>query len=125
MWKKYNPNPKKKHVGDCTVRAITKATGESWEKAFVGICLQGFLSCDMPSNNGVWGAYLRRRGFKRRMLHEDCPDCYTVKDFCRDHPNGTYVVAVDKHVLCVVDGDTYDSWDSTEETVIFYFERNE
>ena len=25
MWKKYNPNPKGACVGDCTVRAISKA----------------------------------------------------------------------------------------------------
>ena len=31
MWKKYNPNPKGACVGDCTVRAISKALNQSWE----------------------------------------------------------------------------------------------
>ncbi len=121
-WKMHNPNPKGKHVGDCTVRAITCATGESWEQAYTGICLQGFLMCDMPSNNGVWGAFLRKKGFKRRMLPDNCPDCYTVEDFCKDHPQGTFVVAVSGHVLCVKDGDAYDSWNSLSENPIYYFE---
>lgn len=30
LWKTYNPNPCGCRVGDCTVRAICKATGESW-----------------------------------------------------------------------------------------------
>ena len=124
-WIKHNPNPAGKHVGDCTIRAITRATGESWEEAYCGITLQGFIMCDMPSNNGVWGAYLRKKGFIRKMLPNDCPDCYTVEDFCKDHPRGTYVVAVSGHVLTVVDGDRYDSWDSGEENPIYYFERNE
>lgn len=124
-WVKWNPNPMEKHVGDCTIRAITKATGESWESAYCGIALQGFLMCDMPSNNGVWGAYLRKKGFVRHMLPNNCPDCYTVEDFCADYPKGTYVVAVSSHVLTVVDGDYHDSWDSGKENPIYYFEREE
>ena len=124
-WIKHNPNPSGRHVGDCTVRAITRATGESWEEAYTGIALQGFIMCDMPSNNGVWGAYLRKRGFRRRMLSDNCPECYTVEDFCKDHPKGTYIVAVHGHVLTVVDGDRYDSWDSGSEIPIYYFEREE
>lgn len=124
-WIRYNPNPAGKHVGDCAIRAVTKAIGESWEDAYCGILIHGFAMCDMPSNNGVWGAYLRKKGFARKMLSNECPDCYTVKDFCVDHPQGTYVVAVSGHVLTIVDGDYYDSWDSGNESPIYYFERNE
>ncbi len=114
-----------KHVGDCTVRAISKATGDKWHKTYCGICLQGFLMSDMPSNNGVWGAYLRKKGFKRKMLDNSCPDCYTVEDFCKDHPKGIFVVAVNSHVLTVVNGDAHDSWNSLAENPIYYFERED
>ncbi len=125
MWKMHNPNPNGKHVGDCTVRAITKATGKSWEDAYSGIAVQGLMMFDMPSNNGVWGAYLRRQGFRRKMLPDSCPDDYNVEDFCKDHPKGTFVVAVNGHVLTVENGDFFDSWDSSRENVIYYFEREE
>lgn len=125
MLKNHNPNPRGKHVGDCTVRAITRATGEDWYEAYFGICIQGALMCDMPSNNSVWGAYLKSKGFRRKLLPDDVPDDYTVSDFCRDHPKGTYVVAVHNHVLTVVDGDHYDSWQSERENPIYYFEREE
>lgn len=122
-WKVHNPNPAGRHVGDCTVRAITKATGQTWEEAYVGICIQGFLMCDMPSNNAVWGSYIRRKGFKKKAIPDECPDDYTVEDFCKDHPNGTFIVAVNGHVLTVENGDLFDSWDSSREIVIYYFER--
>ena len=125
MWIKWNPNPLAKHVGDCTVRAITKATGDCWEDIYCGITLFGFIMCDIPSSNAVWGAYLKKRGFKRRMLPNECPDCYTVEDFCEEHPLGTFVVAVNNHVLTVIDGNYYDSWDSGNENPIYYFEREE
>lgn len=31
----FNPNPEGKQVGDCTVRAIAKATGKSWDSGNV------------------------------------------------------------------------------------------
>lgn len=121
MWVYFNPNPTGKHVGDCSVRAVSKATGEDWETAYCGIVLQGMLNKNMPSSNAVWGSYLRRKGFKRKMIPDECPDCYTVEQFCIDHPEGMYVVAVPNHVLTVYNGDYYDAWDSGKETPIFYY----
>ena len=48
---------------------------------------------------------------------------YTVEDFCIDHPHGVYVLGCDGHVLTVVDGLYYDSWDSGGEVPIYYWER--
>jgi hypothetical protein len=74
----------------------------------------------MPSANHVWGKYLRDQGFHRYLIDED-KDNYTVEDFCRDHPSGTYILAIDGHVLCAVDGIYYDSWDSGQEIPIYYW----
>lgn len=125
MHRLYNPNPQEARVGDCTVRAIARATGKTWQQTYIGICLEGYCMGDMPSANHVWGAYLRRMGFVRRMLPDDCPDCYTVADFCRDHPEGTYVLAISGHVVCVQDGDYYDTWDSGDQIPVYYWTREE
>lgn len=125
MYVRINANPSGKQVGDCVVRAVSAALGIDWYDTYVGIALEGFILCDMPSANHVWGAYLRRRGFVRRALPESCPDCYTVADFCRDHPRGTYILAIDGHVVCARDGDYFDSWDSGNEIPIYYWERKE
>lgn len=124
-WVEWNPNPHGKRVGDCTVRAVAKGTGESWEDAYSGMALEGFLLSDMPSANNVWGAYLRRKGFKRHIIPDTCPDCYTVKDFCKDHPKGMYIVALHGHVIAVNDGDYFDSWDSGNETPLYYFQKED
>jgi len=112
-----------KSVGDCTVRAISKALGQNWDKTYAGLCLQGFLMCDMPSANHVWGAYLRENGFLRRILPDDCPDCYTVAQFAKDHPRGTYILALSGHVVCVQNGHWHDSWDSGMGVPLYYWER--
>lgn len=125
MYRHYNPNPTGARVGDCTVRAISKATGEDWARTFCGLCAEGMRLCDMPSANHVWGAYLRRRGFRRHALPDACPDCYTVADFCREHPSGVYVLAISGHVVCVQDGDYYDSWDSGVEAPAYYWQKEE
>lgn len=49
----YNPNPSGKNAGDCTVRAIAKATGMSWQEAYLALAIQGYLDGDMPSANIV------------------------------------------------------------------------
>mgnify|MGYP000789859672 CR=1 FL=1 len=122
---KYNPNPQANRVGDCTVRAIACATKTDWDTAYLSIALQGFVMKDMPSSNAVWGQFLRSIGFVRNVVKEDCEVCYTVRDFAREHPKGTYVVGTGTHVLCIVNGDWHDTWDSADETPIYYFERSD
>jgi hypothetical protein len=125
LYVSYNANPDGIRVGDCVIRAISAATGKSWEETYVRICLQGLLMHDMPSADAVWGAYLRTQGFERCAVSSDCPECYTVEDFCREHPHGTYVLSISGHVVYVSDGQYFDSWDSGAEHPVYYWKRKE
>lgn len=125
MYVKYNPNPTGRSVGDCAVRAVAKALDIDWETAYVMIAVNGYAMGDMPSSDSVWGAVLRENGFYRQSIPNTCPDCYTVEDFCEDNPHGTYVLAFGGHVATVVDGDLYDSWDSSHEVPIYVWYRKE
>lgn len=118
-----NPNPKRKEVGDCTVRAIALATDNTWEDTYLDLCLKGYVICDMPSSNNVWGSYLIDKGWKYHRLQDTCPFCYTLNDFCEEHPTGTYIVATGTHVICVKDGNYLDAWDSGEKIPLFYFSK--
>ena len=124
-FQRFNGNPRHRRVGDCTVRAISKALNQSWEETYTGLALQGFLLGDMPSANAVWGAYLREHGFTRHIIPDTCPDCYTVEEFSGEHPTGTYMLALSGHVVCVKDGDWFDTWDSGGEVPLYYWERTE
>jgi len=119
MWVEYNPNPAQPRAGDCAVRAIAKALGTDWESAYAKIAVNGFLMGDVISSNAVWGSVLRQNGFKREIIPNSCPDCYTLADFCKDHAEGTFVVAMHGHVATVKDGDIYDSWDSSKEIPLY------
>ena len=50
-----------------------------------------------------------------------CPDCYNAEDFTYDHPRGVFVLGFGRHVATVVDGDIYDSWDSSNEIPQYYW----
>lgn len=119
----YNPNPVRKLVGDCVIRAISKTMNKDWEDTYLDIVLQGFLMHDMPSSNDVWGTYLLNNGFRRYVIPDSCPDCYTVSEFVNDNPELTGILATGSHVIAVGDGNYYDTWDSGNEIPIYYWRK--
>lgn len=121
MYVYYQPNPCGRSVGDCSVRALSAALGLDWEEAFDLLSSAAKKMCDMPSSDSVWGAVLRMHGFYKKAIPNFCPDCYTVKNFCHDHPDGVYVLGFGGHVATVIDGDLYDSWDSSNEIPTFFW----
>lgn len=123
MWVEFNNNPRNKRVGDCAVRAICKAIGETWQDAYIGLCSEGLVFKDMPSSNYVWGMYLKKFGFEEHMVSSVCPNCVTVAQFAKDHPKGRYVLACQNHVVAVDKGDYFDSWDSGNEIVLYYYRK--
>lgn len=125
MWREYNPNPVSRRVGDCSVRAISKALDTDWEKAYIMIAVNGFVMGDVMSSDAVWGAVLRQNGFSKEIIPNSCPDCYTAEDFCKDHPEGVYVLGFGGHVATIVNGVLYDSWDSSNEIPIYVWYKGE
>ena len=123
MYVYFNNNPVSARVGDCAVRAVSKALDVDWERAYAMIASNGFLMGDVMASNNVWGSVLREHGFYRESLPHFCPDCYTVRDFARDNPVGTFVLGTSNHVVTVIDGDWYDAWDSGDEIPIYFWTR--
>lgn len=125
MFREYNPNPSNKRVGDCVVRAISKALNQSWCDTYIDLTIQGYIMSDLLSSNAVWGAYLKSKGFTRDIISADCPDCYTVRDFCEEHPSGVYIIGTGSHCIAVENGCVFDSWDSSDETPIYFYTKGE
>lgn len=123
-WVKYNPNPCGKSVGDCAVRAVAAALNLTWIESYSLLCNKGAEMCDLPSSDAVWGAVLRDHGFRRYALSNNCPDCYTASDFAQAHQYGVFVLGFGGHTACIRYGKLMDSWDSGNETPIFYFRRD-
>lgn len=123
MYEYYNPNKLQSRVGDCSIRALSKALNVDWEKAYALAVVSGFRLGDVISSDNVWGSVLRMHGFRKEVLPDYCKDCYTIRDFCKDHPVGTYVIGTGTHVVTAIDGTYYDTWDSGGETPIYYWTR--
>lgn len=112
MWVKCNPNPVGRQTGDCVIRAIAIATGQSWRETYRDLCRIGEMQGDLPNSNMVWEMYLRERGAEQFLLPENCPECITVSAFCERYPRGIYVIGTGTHTVATIDGDWYDAFNS-------------
>lgn len=120
MWKYFNPNPLEKNTGDCAVRAISKALDIPWHVAKVLLDVCSMELAEVETSDLVWGRILDIHGFKMKSLY--CTEGCTLEGFCKKNPKGTFVVKLPNHVVCVVDGCYYDSWDSGKENPIYCWE---
>ena len=121
MWIKYNANPVANNVEDCAIRAVALALDIPWDDAFDEVASMAKSMGVMPHNNAAWGAVLRKHGFKRAIIPNECPDCYTAADFCKDYPVGVYVLGFGSHTATVIDGNIFDTWDSSEEIPQYFW----
>lgn len=125
----YQPNAKdpKDKFGDCQIRALSKALNCTWLEAFdalvplmreeqcngIGVTVE--VSSRMLGHFGfVYHGITNAKGTKRP----------TVDSFAKEHPVGTYILRVANHVVAVVDGKYYDTWDSGGCCLYGYYEKN-
>lgn len=120
-----NPNPNNNYTGDCVIRAISIAENKEWDDVYVELMVKGFAMKDMIESNELWNSYLHGLGYSRYIIPDSCPDCYTVREFAEDHPHGTYILGTGSHVICVIDGDYYDTWDSGHKVPIYFWMKKE
>lgn len=123
--KYYNPNPTKKDDrADCVVRAMCKALDKNWDEAYIELCKLGLELKAMPNDNMTWKEYLERNGFVKHSIKvvkgSRRP---TVQSFAKDHKKGTFVLNVANHIVTVVDGYYYDTWDSGEKSLYGFYEK--
>jgi hypothetical protein len=118
-----NANPDDNDSEDCTVRAISVFLNKPWNDIYWDLAIEGFLMKRMPVEDRVWSRYLEKQGCKFSRIPNECPMCYTVNDFTERHKYGRYLLKVADHVVCSANGYYYDTWDSGNEIVLFYWYR--
>lgn len=120
MYIKYNINPDKQTLPDCVCRAISLASGASYDEVM-----------NMLKDNGL-----------NNDCTDLCVDCYslmlddigyvqidadkkTVSELCKIHKNDTILVRIEGHLTCCINGNCYDIWDCTQkEADIYWLIRN-
>ena len=121
MWIYQNPNPQRKEVPDCVIRAISIALDLDWYEVYDRLCSLGREEANMPNADSVWGKLLYRMGFAPFLLPYHCPQCVTIRRFCEIFPSGTYIIGTGSHAVAVIDGNYHDSWDSGNEIATFFW----
>lgn len=104
-FKYYNANPLSQNVSDCTIRAISKAEGKSWDETYEELSdiaqEEGILLDDVDFIEG----YLDKR--YRRQCHYS----KTIGEFIDEHPKGVFLLTMQGHITVAIDGDLYDTFD--------------
>lgn len=117
-----NTNPKRKMTNDCVVRAISLATGKSWNEVFWDLTDELYNEKETCMDaNKIWGKYLEKQGCRRFVISDPYDTRYTLRQFCEDNPKGTYVVGTGTHAVAVIQGDYYDTFNSGSITPLYYF----
>lgn len=125
----YNANTDNNHSPDCVARSISLAFGTSYNT--VKYQLRKFAR---DRNNGlVWNnvvnfsAWIKQTygsQYVFQSIKDFCgDDALTVKEFSETYSTGSYLLLVGhvpgrlSHMVAVVDGDIYDSWDSQKQII--------
>ena len=119
-WYEYNPNPKGKNIGDCTLRSYCAAFDIDWNTAFD-------VASVIAKENSSMIQYVADKVLTE---HFNCTvdekynkktvkgkDRITVNEFAMSHPYGTYILHIRQHQVTVKDGKYWDSWDSGKKKV--------
>ena len=126
MYKYYQPNKKdlKDEYGDCVIRSLTKAFNMTWIEVFNELIPYAVEMQAMPNNKVCYERYIldkglswngckAKKGFKR----------IDVNNFSKIHKKGTYILRLAHHIVTVIDGVYYDTWDCGECCVYGYWEK--
>lgn len=119
-WHEYNPNPKSRNIGDCTLRAYCAAFDIDWNTAFdiaSVIAKENSSMIQYVSDKVLTEHFMCTLDETYNKKVVKAKDRITVNDFALMHPYGTYVLHIRGHVVTVKDGEYWDSWNSGKKKV--------
>ncbi len=123
----YQPNKKdvKDQYGDCTIRALSKVLDCTWLEAFdktIPLCRKYQCTNVFDTPIKTRREILKQLGFDYYGISvRDGSKRSTVSEFAKEHPTGRYLANVSHHVVAIVNGQYYDTWDSGHKSLYGYF----
>lgn len=127
---KYNANTQNKNTGDCVARSISLALGMDYDDVKRGLKKVGH-EMGLPGWNYFRGftRYIREQvgyDISWRKPVEVFNKSMTVEEFSEELDTGTYLILCGKvegsqsHMVACIDGNYYDSWDSSNRIVSYF-----
>jgi len=134
---RYNANDRGKNVGDCVKRSLSLATGTSY--AQISKELNAKVKEILPRSyaNGREGLWRRASVYSKVIADHGgdekstkVDELITLQDFVDNElpAEGTFLVTTGSkpgshsdHIVCIIDGKVYDSWDSRNQYVYSYY----
>ena len=113
MYQYYNANALNKFEDDCVIRAISCATGKSWDYVYE------YLS-DIAQYEGT---LLDKRDFVIKYLDKTFRRLWgisgTVGEVSAMYPNSTLLITTKGHIVCSKNGVVYDTFDPRDRIAEF------
>ena len=133
----YNANERGKNVGDCVKRSLSLATDTSYSdigKELMKKVKEIYPRSYSQGQDGLWkrsnvyDKVIEAHGGTKHK-HEEVDGIITLEDFVDNvlPKKGTFLITTGSkpgthnHIVCVIDGKVYDSWDSRNEYVWCYY----
>lgn len=126
--KKYNANTRYTNTGDCVKRSLSLAYGMDYDDVSNELNrIKRQLHYSQYNVSPVFNTFIEDHGVIRKasgriystLADLNLPDDTTVKQFSELIKDGTYVILCGEskssstHMVCVLNGDIWDSWDSS------------
>jgi len=125
----FNANPHNRKSGDCVIRAIAYALGQSWEQTVQELTEISLRTGYVLNDKKCYEKYLDGKAIKYKQPRKDDGTKYTGVEFCKLQQLGDMVhedyadgVTIGKriiahigghHLVAIVNGKVFDIWDST------------
>lgn len=104
----YNANPYGRLVNDCTVRAISLATGETWNKTYKELSDFARMQGSMFDDVTYIDSYLDIKFDK--IYQRDNNQKLTVEEFINKNSIGIFLITMRGHITCCINGVIYDTF---------------
>lgn len=104
----YNANPHKRHIEDCTIRALSLLTDRTWNDVYSELSYLANKDSLMMDSVVFIEDYLDDR------YPRECHYSKTIGEFAKEYPLGKYAVTTSGHITAIIDGIIYDTFNPSE-----------
>lgn len=119
----YNANPKNKHTGDCSIRAISLALDKRYKEVLMEMAEMSFKTGYSIGSTQLEQKYLESYGWERRKQPKTW-DGHKIRgtQWLTTAGNETMVVSIGTcHLSCIKEGKFWDIWDCSDGCIGVYY----